>query len=58
MVALHIPLSSPGWTGRSSTPRLHDSSRAAAEYWIPASRAQLRTRAGMTPSLKETPQTW
>ena len=31
-----IPPSSPGLTGRSSTPRLLGSSRAAAEYWIPA----------------------
>ncbi len=29
-------LSSPGLTGRSSTPRLHGSSRTASEYWIPA----------------------
>ncbi|MEY9757407.1 hypothetical protein ABIE73_004802 [Bradyrhizobium yuanmingense] len=34
--APHIPLSSPGLTGRSSTPRLHGSSRTAAAYWIPA----------------------
>ncbi|SDG51983.1 hypothetical protein SAMN05216338_1001584 [Bradyrhizobium sp. Rc2d] len=32
----HTPLSSPGLTGRSSTPRLLGSSRTAAEYWIPA----------------------
>ncbi|MHC2576182.1 hypothetical protein ACVMHR_000921 [Bradyrhizobium diazoefficiens] len=31
----HTPLSSPGLTGRSSTPQLLDSSRTASEYWIP-----------------------
>jgi len=40
----HTPLSSPGLTGRSSTPRLLGSSRTAAEYWIPAF-------AGMTENL-------
>ncbi|MGY3235308.1 hypothetical protein ACVMAJ_002198 [Bradyrhizobium sp. USDA 4448] len=50
-LAPHTQLSSPGSTGRSSTPRLRDSSRAAAEYWIPAF-------AGMTLSFKETPRTW
>ena len=29
-------LSSPGLTGRSSTPRRLDHSRAPLEYWIPA----------------------
>ncbi|MCP1744597.1 hypothetical protein ABIF65_006252 [Bradyrhizobium japonicum] len=32
----HTPPSSPGLTGRSSTPRLLGASRAASEYWIPA----------------------
>ncbi|MGY4462800.1 thiamine-phosphate diphosphorylase [Bradyrhizobium sp. LB13.1] len=32
----HTPPSSPGLTGRSSTPRLLGSSRTASEYWIPA----------------------
>ncbi|MGY3512572.1 hypothetical protein ACVIQY_005547 [Bradyrhizobium sp. USDA 3051] len=30
------PLSSPGLTGRSSTPQLLGSGRTASEYWIPA----------------------
>ncbi|MFK4384901.1 hypothetical protein ACVWYQ_006931 [Bradyrhizobium sp. USDA 3397] len=38
----HPQLSSPGLTGRSSTPRPLGSSRTASEYWIPAF-------AGMTP---------
>ncbi|MET4201264.1 hypothetical protein ABIA95_004593 [Bradyrhizobium sp. LA8.1] len=32
----HTPLSSPGLTGRSSTPQPLGSSRTASEYWIPA----------------------
>ena len=36
MRSLDTPLSSPGLTGRSSTPRRLGSSRAAAAYWIPA----------------------
>ncbi|MEY9879267.1 hypothetical protein ABIA43_000801 [Bradyrhizobium sp. USDA 328] len=40
----HTPLSSPGLTGRSSTPRLLGSTRTASAYWIPAF-------AGMTENL-------
>ena len=36
MLARHIQLSSPGLTGRPSTPRPLGHSLASLEYWIPA----------------------
>jgi len=47
MLAQRIQLSSPGLTGRSSTPRRLGSTSGALEYWIPA-------YAGMTSFFGET----
>jgi hypothetical protein len=48
------PLSSPGLTGRSSTPRLLDSNSGFTAYWIPAFAGMTSGGAGMTGSLEET----
>jgi hypothetical protein len=43
----HTPLSSPGLTGRTSTPRLLDSITGFPAYWIPAF-AGMTSYGGMT----------
>src|SRR6185369_14464003 len=55
MITPHTPLSSPGLTGRPSTPRLLDSIAGFPAYWIPAfagmtSGAGVTRGAGMTSS--------
>jgi len=42
------PLSSPGLTGRPSTPRPLDSTTPPLEYWIPAFAGMTSGGAGMT----------
>jgi len=47
MSASNCSQSSPGLTGRSSTPRRWWLNREAAAYWSPRPSAQVRTRRGM-----------
>ncbi|MGY2904325.1 hypothetical protein ACVWVY_003346 [Bradyrhizobium sp. URHC0002] len=44
----HTPLSSPGLTGRPSTPRLLGSIASFPAYWIPAFAGMTSGGAGMT----------
>ncbi|MEH2614139.1 hypothetical protein V1293_006428 [Bradyrhizobium sp. AZCC 1693] len=51
----HIPLSSPGLTGRPSTPRPIGPTTGFPAYWIPAFAGMTNGGAGMTMAFEETP---
>ena len=48
MLTPHIPLSSPGLTGRPSTPRPIRSTTGFPAYWVPAFAGMTSGGAGMT----------